>query len=99
MRSFSHPDIVEIALAISPVLDDLNEELKINLCTDQFFDVRPRFRTDLFEFRSAFPDDDPFLRVALNVDRAVDARLYRIAFVPSFSYDGGYVRNFLARRC
>jgi hypothetical protein len=42
---------------------------------EQFLDVSPRLAADLLELRPAFADDDAFLRVALDIDRAIDLRL------------------------
>src|SRR5688572_24654758 len=94
-----HSHFIELPRLIAPVGDYFHEELEIDLGPEQLLDIRPCFRSNSFEFGSAFSDDNPFLRIPLDVDRAVDARLRRIAVVPTLCDYGRDVRYFLTRGC
>src|SRR5688572_11411563 len=96
--SFADAHHIELAAAVSPVFYDLYEKLKMNVAAEQLFNIGPRLGADLLYFRAAFPDDDRLLRSPFDVDRAVDARRFWIAFVPAFRHYSGNIWNFFAGR-
>src|SRR5678816_4812297 len=66
---------------------------------EKLLDIGSRLGADFLKFGPAFSNDDPFLRIALDVDRAVYPRLFRIGLIPPLCDDGRDVRDLFTRRC
>src|SRR5215210_2195019 len=73
---------------VAPARLDLDEEFEIDLVADEALDVAARLRPDLLEARAALADDDALLRLALDVDGAVDAREFVRHFLVALGDDG-----------
>src|SRR5256714_10771006 len=94
---FFDSHLIEDAGRVAPVLLDLDEEFEVDAVPDQAFDVAARARAYLAQTLAAAAYDYFFLRGALDVNRAVDAReFFRDLFV-ALRDDSRDVRNLLAR--
>src|ERR687889_1474239 len=85
------------ARRVAPALLDLDEEFEVDLVADETLHVAPRLRAYLFEARAAAADDDALLRLALDVDGAVDSRQLVGHLLVALRDDRRHVRNLLAR--
>src|SRR5690606_35899651 len=94
---FFYAHVVQVSFLVSPILDNLNEELKMHVSAEKFFNISPCGSPYLLKFRSAFSDDDALLRWAFDVYRAIDLEPLRIAFIPTLGYDARHIRYFFAR--
>src|SRR5947209_11192810 len=71
---FFDAHLAQCARRVAPIFFDLDEEFEIDAVADQALDVAARLGADLFEARAAAAYDDAFLRGALDIDGAEDAR-------------------------
>src|SRR5882672_9164724 len=85
-RSFADPYIVQIPLAVAPILDDFDKEFEEHLFADQFFDVSSCLCADVLDAGAAFADDDLFLRRPLDIDRTKNSRHCGRAFVKNLGH-------------
>src|SRR5499427_8418880 len=73
-----------------------DEEMQSDVASEQIFDVAPRLHADLFKRLAALADDDRLLRLALDVDHAMDfCRPPRL--LPHLGPDGGGEGKLLRR--
>src|SRR5437764_3008061 len=89
--------LAEGAGRVTPALLDLDEEFEVDAPSDEALDVAARARADLAQTLAAAAYNDFFLRGALDVNRAVDAREFFRDFFVALCDDRRDVRNLLAR--
>src|SRR3712207_2431986 len=92
-----NPHLVERARRVAPALFDLDEEFEVDLVAEQVLDVLPRLRAYLLYARAALAYHDSLLRLALDVDGAVDSRQLFGDLLVALRDDSRHVRNLLAR--
>src|SRR5262249_18906925 len=94
--SFLNPQLIQRAWVVAPMLLYADEEIQPDVASEQIFDVAPCFDADLFQSLPALADDDRFLRLALDVDDAMDFSRAP-GFLPHLGPDGGGKGELLRR--
>src|SRR5262245_57774360 len=94
--SFLNSQFIQRARVVAPMLLHADEEMQPDVASEQAFDVAPRFHADLFQRLAALADDDRLLRLALDVDHAVDFGR-SLHLLPHLGPDGGCEGKLLRR--
>src|SRR6266404_1425587 len=97
--SHTHTEVVQIALVVSPIFDDLYKQFQKYLSAEKFFDIEARPGADILYSRALFSDNDLLLRRFFNIDRTKNLNNIGVGIVKKLGHNGRRVWNFLASGC